>query len=94
VTDIPPPDPNEDEWTDDRDEVPLADEPGIADDLGPDGGPTPLDVVPGSSPEEAGLSAELAPIDPKGGPPDDEGLEVDTGSPQDYGEPEDDVVRT
>lgn len=38
-------DPDREEWTDTPDEAPLYDEPGIADDLGPDGGPTPTDVV-------------------------------------------------
>jgi hypothetical protein len=61
--------------------------PGLMDDIPPSGDLTPLD--------EASRAAEGGGIrqDPEGGPfvVDQDGAVVDTGSPQDYGEPNDEV---
>jgi len=62
--------------------------PELADDVPPSGDLTPADEA--TRAEAPGIRR-----DPEGGPfaVDEEGAMVDTGSPQDYGEPNDEVER-
>jgi len=56
-------DPAGDVWTDQPDEAPLADEPGIADDLGPTGDDAPLDMAIGTDLDAT--DDDLSPVDPQ-----------------------------
>jgi hypothetical protein len=65
------------------------DQPGMLDDVPPSGDITPADAA--TRAEGPGLRQD--PDEPRMVPASEDDIEVDAGSPQDYGDPNDDVVR-